>query len=76
MGFCWLGGIVNITNVSAGSVVGTLPADYRPTTDCIVPCTNNNVATSLRIKPNGDVTLEAAGAAAFLTVGHGYWLDN
>lgn len=76
MGFCWVGGIVNITNVSAGSVVGTLPADYRPTTDCIVPCTNNNVAASLRIKPNGDVTLEAAGAAAFLAVGHGYWLDN
>lgn len=76
MGFCWVGGIVNITNVSAGSVVGTLPADYRPTTDCIVPCTNNNLAAALRIKPNGDVTLEAAGAAAFLAVGHGYWLDN
>lgn len=76
MGFCWLGGIVNITNVSAGSVVGTLPADYRPLADCIVLGINNNLPMPLRIKTNGDVVLEAAGAAAFLAVGHGYWLDN
>jgi hypothetical protein len=76
MGMCWVGGIFNITNAGAGDDVFTLPVGYRPVSDAIVPCLNNNVSRALRIKTDGVVELEAAGTASWVAIAHAYWPDN
>ena len=67
---------MNITNVSAGADVFTLPVGFRPTTDLIIPALNNNVSRSLRIKTDGVCELEGAGTASWFAVSGGYWTDN
>jgi hypothetical protein len=76
MGRCYVGGLVNITNVTNGSPVLVLPVGYRPSSRLIIPGNNNGTPIPLNIYNDGTMSLNWAGTATWLSFSHCFWLDN
>lgn len=76
MGLCWVGCIVNVTNVAAGDDVLTLPAGFRPSQTAVIPVLNNNNPEAVKIKPDGVVEFDEAAATGWVSIAHAFWADN
>jgi len=77
MGMKWIGGLLSVTDASAGASLATIPVGSRPVQDLILPAMSNNAATAVKISSAGAVTFETAGTnGSWLSIAHPYWPSN
>lgn len=67
-GIVHLRGTIHNGTATGGTVLFTLPAGSRPTATEIQPCITNDVLGSIKVTTTGDVSLNVAGSATYVSL--------
>lgn len=76
-GWCWVGGVVSISNATAGAEIVTVPLEYRPSSTVMLMGSNPlTTAAGLELDSDGKISLAETGSSGYVGLSCCYWLDN
>jgi hypothetical protein len=75
-GLICLEGMIKPGTTTAGTTLFTLPADMRPTTQKIIPCSSESAVCQIEVFANGNVQLRTGTPASFLSLDGATFAQN